>query len=113
MGDLYIKNDESCIKHEELCITNEELCTQNEELCTENDELCRLCSAWAVAKGKCWLKNLAWSIQVTIHNRFRLYGQVGHGEDDACAVRPGAYILQLIGQNRPIFRSILEIFLTD
>ena len=33
------------------------------------------CSAWAVAKGKCWLKNHGWSISE----------QVG---EDACAVRP-------------------------
>ena len=33
------------------------------------------CSAWAVAKGKCWLKNHGWSISK-------------QGGEDACAVRP-------------------------
>ena len=35
------------------------------------------CSAWAIAKGKCWLKHTGWSIEV-----------LPEGED-ACAVRPG------------------------
>jgi hypothetical protein len=34
------------------------------------------CSAWAVAKGKCWLKDAGWSISKRT------------GGEDACAVRP-------------------------